>query len=72
MRKVLRILILGTSFFKNLGNIDFIFRVHMGHEKPEKPEKQVTFVKSHENFKKLTKFMKVVMKKRKSTVNAVF
>ena len=44
----------------------------MGHEKPEKPEKQVTFVKSHENFKKLTKFMKVVMKKRKSTVNAVF
>lgn len=42
-------------------------RVHTGHEKPEKPGKQVTFVKSHgkshENFKKLTKVIKVVMKK---------
>ena len=50
-------------------------RVHTGHEKPEKPGKQVTFVKSHgkshENFKKLTKVIKVVMKK-KCTVNAVF
>lgn len=39
-------------------------RVYTGHEKPEK---QVNFVKSHgknnENFKKLTKAMKVVMKK---------
>ena len=44
----------------------------MGHEKPEK---QVTFVKSHEksheNFKRLTKVMKVVMKK-KSTVIVQF
>ena len=49
-------------------------RVHTGHAKPEK---QFTFVKSHgkshENFKKLTKVMKVVMKKKKkSTVSAVF
>ena len=40
----------------------------MDHEKPEKPEKQVTFLKSHEksceNFKKLTKVIKVVMIKK--------
>ena len=50
-------------------------RVLTGHEKPEKPEKQVTFVKSHgkynENFKKLTKVMKVVVKQR-YTVSGVF
>ena len=57
--------------------VKFLYnRVHTGHEKPEEPEKQVTFVKSleksHENFKKLTKVMKVVIKKKKSTVSAVF
>ena len=42
----------------------------MGHEKPEKsekPEKQIIFLKSHEkshdNFLKINKVMKVVMKK---------
>ena len=42
--------------------------VHTCHEKREKPEKQVTFVKSHEKshekFKKPTKVMKVAMKKK--------
>ena len=65
-RTDLKLVVCLVEMVVKAGLTAYIDRVHTGHEKPEK---QVFFVKSHErsheNFKKLTNVMKVVMKKKK-------